>query len=243
MAQMHDWLPHSRTKMVAMAEVWVDVLLENNSAKANAWKFPNSSVGTFRDVVLLNAKTVLAKALDSAERTEVITEQCKMAFNTLEKCMRDFKKRYFLSPPLTNADFVSLHLPTREGSTQSVPAPVSQASATIWKRDLYTIGLKLSATATTLSTDERARYGFRVYWGIMPQGGASVEAAVGKKRELMKIPISGDELPFSKFTRRKREIFNFDAEDSGKTVFFCIRFENSKGDPGPWGPIVSAVIP
>ncbi|MDR3352901.1 MAG: hypothetical protein LBO00_07885 [Zoogloeaceae bacterium] len=32
-------------------------------------------------------------------------------------------------------------------------------------------------------------------------------------------------------------------EESGKTIYFCVRYENAKGEPGPWGPIFSAVIP
>ena len=29
----------------------------------------------------------------------------------------------------------------------------------------------------------------------------------------------------------------------GKEVFFCMRYENSKGEAGPWGIILSAFIP
>jgi hypothetical protein len=55
--------------------------------------------------------------------------------------------------------------------------------------------------------------------------------------------ISGEELPHSRFTRRKKELFDFPQEDRGKTIYFCVRYENAKGEPGPWGPIFSAVIP
>ncbi|GHT64941.1 hypothetical protein FACS1894110_05660 [Spirochaetia bacterium] len=48
-------------------------------------------------------------------------------------------------------------------------------------------------------------YGYRVYYGILPAGGAAMETATGVKRELLKAPVSGEELPFSKFTRRKFE--------------------------------------
>jgi hypothetical protein len=82
-----------------------------------------------------------------------------------------------------------------------------------------------------------------VYWGVMPTGGATVEAATGSKRELMKAPVTGSELPHSKFTRRKRELFDFAGDDSGKTVYFCIQYENAKGDQGPWGPLFSSIIP
>jgi hypothetical protein len=59
----------------------------------------------------------------------------------------------------------------------------------------------------------------------------------------MKPPVTGDELPHSHFTRRKRERMDFSQEESGKTIYFCVRYENAKGEPGPWGPIFSAVVP
>jgi hypothetical protein len=242
MAQTHDWLPRSREKMVAMAEAWVNVLLANTNANATAWGFPAGSVTAFKGT-LDTAKTALEKAMNSPERTAVITEECKTAFTALEKTMRDFKKRYFLMPPLTETDMVSLQLPLKDDTQTPVPVPKDQCGAEVYKRDLHTIGLRLFPTDKTLSEDPRANHGFRVYWGIMPQGGASVEAATGKRRELMKAPISGEDLPFSKFTRRKKEIFDFEADDSGKTVYFCACFENMKGDAGPWGPVISAIIP
>jgi hypothetical protein len=40
-----------------------------------------------------------------------------------------------------------------------------------------------------------------------------------------------------------RELFDFDKADRGKTVSFCIRLENAKGAAGPWGPLLSTIIP
>jgi hypothetical protein len=56
--------------------------------------------------------------------------------------------------------------------------------------------------------------------------------------ELLKAPVS-----HSRFTCCQSFIFDSEQSDSGKTVYFCIRFENAKGEPGPWGPMLSAVIP
>jgi hypothetical protein len=77
----------------------------------------------------------------------------------------------------------------------------------------------------------------------MPQGGGTLEQAARQRHYLRQPPVSGDELPHSLFTKRRKELFDFPMEDSGKTVYFCIRYENSKGKAGPWGPIISAIIP
>jgi hypothetical protein len=86
-------------------------------------------------------------------------------------------------------------------------------------------------------------YGFNIFWGIMPPGGATLEEFMGPQHYLMRPPKSGADLPFNRTIHRKRELFTFRQGDSGKTVYFCIRMVNSKGEVGNWGPIFSAVIP
>jgi hypothetical protein len=58
-------------------------------------------------------------------------------------------------------------------------------------------------------------------------------------------PVTGEDLPHSTFTHRKRCRFDFSG-DSGNTVYFCLRYENEKGGKageGPFGPLFSAIIP
>jgi hypothetical protein len=86
-------------------------------------------------------------------------------------------------------------------------------------------------------------YASQIFWGVLPLGGATLEEFTGPNHYLMKPPKSAEELPFNRTTHRKRESFTFRQGDSGKTVYFCIRMINSKGEVGPWGPIFSVVIP
>ncbi|MDR1324506.1 MAG: hypothetical protein LBK00_00535, partial [Treponema sp.] len=75
------------------------------------------------------------------------------------------------------------------------------------------------------------------------QGGATLEQAALDKRCLMKVPADGKGLQHYRFTRRGKEKLIFDAEDAGKTVYVCCRYENRKGEAGQWEPVASAVIP
>jgi hypothetical protein len=77
----------------------------------------------------------------------------------------------------------------------------------------------------------------------MPQGGATLEQAASAKHYLMKEPLSSDELLYYRFTRREKELVEFDAAESGMTAYFCARYENRKGEHGAWGTVVSAIIP
>jgi hypothetical protein len=232
-----NWLPGRREQQLAMAKNWVAVL----ATKATTWNVPPAEV-TELTTLTTAADTALTQAM-SSNRTPVITAECKTAFEALVEKMRFIKSRYFLSPPLTDADLISLELKPKDTTRTPVPPPTDQAEADISRPGVHLLELHFRPVAGSPPDPHRADYGYRIYWGILPPGGAPVEAATGAKRELMKAPESGDDLPHSKFTRRKKELFDFAQEDSGKTVYFCIRYENAKGEPGPWGPIFSSVIP
>jgi hypothetical protein len=98
----------------------------------------------------------------------------------------------------------------------------------------------IRAVPGTLSEEEeKAEFGVRIFWGVM---GPPTE---DDRFRLSAPPVSGKDLPHSTFTHRKRFRFDFDG-DSGKTVYFCLRYENEKGGKkgeGPFGPIFSAIIP
>jgi hypothetical protein len=237
MAYNSNWLPGRRENQLLMAKNWYTVLNQQYSA----WGVPSQEI-TALNTLIGEADTALTAAM-SAERTPVITAQCKAAFDALIEKMRFIKSRYFLTPPLTDTDLISLELKPKDTTYTPVPPPTGQAEADITRPGVHLLELHLRPVSGTPAEAARSDYGYRIYYGIMPSGGASVETATGPKRELMKIPVSGEELPHSKFTRRKKERFDFDQGDSGKTVYFCIRYENSKGESGPWGPMFSSIIP
>jgi hypothetical protein len=220
-----------------MAKNWVQIL----GTKADPWGIPSGEVSALTTLTSA-ADTILTKAM-STERNPVITAQCKEAFDKLTEKMRFIKNRYFFAPPLELSDFPLLGLKRPDEKPSPVPVPTNQAEGDVSRPGVHLLELHLRPVSGSQPDPHRADYGYRVYWGVLPSGGATVEEATGPKRELMKAPASGKELPHSRFTRRKKELFDFDQEDSGKTAYFCVQYENSKGDQGPWGPIFSSVIP
>ncbi|MDR1174609.1 MAG: hypothetical protein LBK83_03960 [Treponema sp.] len=236
MSYSEHWLPGKRAEQVAMAKDWVTVL---KSPEAASWNVPAAQVTELE--ALTTAAEVILAAAEGRERTMVITEQCREAFEAMVAKMRYIKNRFFFVPPLTNANLVGLGLKA-EKSSAPILAPDAQVEADVIYLGIHLLELRIRPVAG-FTPDPRSDYGFRIYYGIMPPGGASIEAALGINRELVKPPVSGKELPHSVFTRRKRERFDFSAEDSGKRVYFCIHYENAKGDVGPFGPIFSAIIP
>lgn len=45
------------------------------------------------------------------------------------------------------------------------------------------------------------------------------------------------------FSRKTTHVFDFEEEDRGKKVYYAARYENAKGEAGPWSEVVSLIIP
>jgi hypothetical protein len=56
-------------------------------------------------------------------------------------------------------------------------------------------------------------------------------------------PAEVDDLTQSSFDTRTPFTLEFKESERGKTVYFCLRWENTTGRKGPWSEIVSAIIP
>jgi hypothetical protein len=132
-------------------------------------------------------------------------------------------------------------MPIPDTNRTPVRVPVTQCIGKASNPGVHQVEAAFVSYTDVLTGDERARYGVRIYYGFMPPGGATVEEAAGEKHYLMHPPVDGTELPNSVFTRKHKYLFDFNGE-SGKTVYFCLRFENPSGESGPFGPIFSTVI-
>jgi hypothetical protein len=136
-----------------------------------------------------------------------------------------------------------LDLGNRERDTRRtpVPPPASLPEADIVFPGIHTVELVNIRRAPGIGSDDpRSDYGVRIHFGILDASGAEGNFRISVP------PATGDDLPHSDFVRRKKYRFDFSEEDRGKTVYFCLRYENSKGGregKGPFGPILFAIIP
>jgi hypothetical protein len=190
------------------------------------------------------AEALLQKAEDEAEQTHVITVECQGAFTALKEKMRFFRDRYFKMPPLTEGDWAALGFRQKDPGPTPIPAPEGVPAASLsYPGGPHAMTAHLGPMAGTRELDPRSDYGYAIYAGVMPPGGATLEQAASDKHYLMKLPTDGKGLQHYRFTRRRKEKILFDAEDAGMTAYVCCRYENGKGEVGQWGPVVSAIIP
>jgi hypothetical protein len=230
MAKSTDWLPRTRELRVAMAKNWLSAL----QTKAQAWNIPATAAQD------LTAKTTeaenwLEKDL-SADRTKTITAQTKAAFDDLEAFMRDFKRRYFLVPPLADTDLVSLELKPQDRTPTTEADPTAQPEADLTFPGVHLVELKNIRPVGGAQPHDGSDCGARVYYGL------TGTPTTKHKFRVEGVPTSGHDLPYSEWASKKKILLDFDGE-SGNTVYFCLQYENKKGKAGPFGPILKAVIP
>ena len=230
-----DWMPGRRDDVLHLAKTWHPVIV----VKGPLWGIPAQEIAELLTLITA-ADTVLQEA-KSGDRSQVITVMCRTAFDRLKGHMRYLKDRYFKTPPLEDADYPALLLHLRDDVLTPSGRPEGQLVITISYEGPHLLVLHIAPLAG--GRNHAGEWGFAVYGGIMPHGGATLEEAAGPQHYLMKQPLSGDELLYWRFTRRRKETREFAAEESSRTAFFCARYENQRGEHGVWGPVASAVIP
>jgi hypothetical protein len=221
MAVTKDWLPSARSEILAMAGDWIAVC----TAKQTYWNIPGTALTgltTLRDT----AVTALETAKNETTRTPVATAQCKEAFDTLIAFMRDFKRRYFLSPPLLNSDYISLGLKIPDPIPTPSGPPTAQVTVETYLLGRHELGVRIIYVVG--SPADPANKGFRIWYSVVGQGETP--------------PANPDDLRKSFYTKRKKDVIEFEFGDSGKTAYFAVQIEN-EGKKGPWGPLVQALIP
>jgi hypothetical protein len=170
--------------------------------------------------------------------TPVETEAKNNAKKAAVKVIRLFVNRYLRYPPVTDEDRTAMGIPNRDTKPTPIPAPASQAEADIVFPGIHLVELvNIRKVAGVFSDDPRSYHGVSIHFGILD--------AVNSKWRITAPPSTGDDLPYAVFIRKKKMRFDFSGE-SGKTIYFCLRYENEKGGEdgaGPFGPIFKAVIP
>jgi hypothetical protein len=165
----------------------------------------------------------------------------KLARKRDEKVLRNFNNEFILySSAVTPQEREDLGNKPHDDHPTPIPRPRDQVEANIVLPGPHLVELLIKKLPSLEDEPDRADYGVRIFWGVVGESSAT------DKFRISAPPKSGDDLPHSTFTRRKRYRFDFPEEDRGKTVYFCLRYENSKGGKdgeGPWGPIISAIIP
>ena len=223
------WLPGKRADLTEMAQGW-NMHLSKPAIKTML-NLSTATLESFSDKTQL---LVTLSETPRGARTPAFNAQIRAAEKALIAQMSDIKMRYLFMPPLTEADFITLGLRPKDKTPTVVNPPEMSAEADLIFPGIGRVEVCHIRPAGS-SGDTRASHGVRIYYGVLGNND-------GSPVRITQPPVTGANLPQSVFTRKQRYTFDL-ADQRGKHAFFCIRYENSKGQHGPWGTILEAYVP
>jgi hypothetical protein len=204
---------------------WLKRLIAYVQAKMNVWGIPSQAISELQ--TLMNTfQNALAQTENPATRTPVTVRAKNEAREALESKLRLFLKAYVTyNPAVTNPDREAMELPIHKTTRDHSPV------ATTFPWILVIINL-----VRHLQFDFRGSEASKA----KPAGqhGMELVGQIGGEK-----PADQFEMPLSYFDTNSPLKVEFKEEDRGKTFWFAARWENTRGEKGPWSDIMSAIIP
>ena len=235
MTYRHDFIPAVEADFDDFFKNYCQVVLRHTSGSTPEWSHIPADRVEELAAVYGAWHTAYLKLKEAHTHADVVAKDA--AEKAGKAVLREFHNEFILySRKVTDEQLAELGCERRDKTPTAIPAPSSQGMAEVQYGGVHEITLANIHAIGTLSADPRSDYGVSIHYGILEPGNP------GGRFRIAAPPATGDDLPHSVFTRKKKHLFDFEG-DTGKTVYFCLRYENEKGEAGPYGPIFSALIP
>jgi hypothetical protein len=171
-------------------------------------------------------KWVIAYAdyLPTATRTPLITFTKTNARKEYEKPLRLLVKNLESNPQVSDEDRRSMGI-VIPSPKQPIPPPTRFPVATVDSSTPRIVKINYRDSEGLSKGKPYGVHGAEIKWGILDTP-----------------PVNVKDLTASGFDTRSPFSLEFEEDQRGKTLWFCVRWENTKGEKGPWGEIGSAII-
>jgi hypothetical protein len=217
----NDYIPQSDGAFLE----WAKTLTAYASPKLTNFNIP---AGAFTPIqAQLTAYETAFEAAQNPNRGKVDVLNKNEARDTLKTSIRSFVKAYLAyNPAVSDADKENMGLPLHDGTRTPVPAPTTIPEVELDSSIIRQIAVHFKDAGSEKRGKPAHVHGIELRWALLDNAPASVE-----------------DMKNSAFDTATPYTFTFDETDRGKALYICPRWENNKGDKGPWGEIVKAIIP
>jgi hypothetical protein len=231
MSASRDWLPQNHEALYGQATSTLTYFQNSQNRKRMGFS-PGTVQGLWFDTEFVPSFENFRVAFDAwkepSQRNPIKTEKLKEAESAFRPVYRKLYTGFLKeSPVVTDDDLVAMGMPTRH--TGRVPAPVA-TTYPAFTIDSATIRRLVIHFFDQLKKKSKGKpdgqHGAEIRWAILAAP-----------------PTKIDDLIHSAFDTHTPFTLDFDEDQRGKTVYFCLRWENTRGEKGPWSEIVSAIIP
>jgi hypothetical protein len=225
-----NWIKESHEGLYQQASQTVNYLMSTSTINLERMGLSGMQDWLISDIMPKYTALSMAYAawLDPATRTPLIITTLLSAEKAFITEYRKLHNLLVMAPLVTDTDLQSMGLPKRSDGGRT-PSPIP----------LYSPGYRVSHPETgVIKIDFFDKNGDPTRHG-KPDGAHGLEAIWAV---LPSPPDGWDSLTNSSFDTASPLYFNFTFEQIGQTVYFALRWENTRGEKGPWTTIANTVI-
>jgi hypothetical protein len=218
---MADYIPKGDESFLT----WAENLISYAGSKAVEFKI-DDGVLTPLQVEMTAYKTAFTKASDP-NRGKVDVLNKNKTRDALKKDIRCFVKSYLAyNPAVSDEDKERLGLPLYDITRTPTPVPKTIPELGLDSSVIRLVTVHFRDAGSRRRGKPAKVHGIELRWAVLDTP-----------------PLSVDGLTKSAFDTASPYTFTFDESDRGKALYICPCWENSRGDKGPFGEIVKAIIP
>jgi hypothetical protein len=206
--------------------VWQKTLLAYVQTKQSAWNIPQTSLNELK-TLSADFGNAFAVTENPATRTKVTVQAQNDARKAVESKIRSFLKAYVTyNPAVTDADRDAVNLPIHKTTHTPVPVPKTTVESEVSLPSPGVVEISFHDAESGHRAKPDGVHGAEIAWSILDAP-----------------PVNWKELTCSSFDTRSPQRLIFDGADRGKILYFALRWENTRGEKGPWSEIQSTIIP
>lgn len=226
-----DWLPKNHEALYNQAKQTMDYLTASGNPVRMGFGADSPQgewlTDTF-DVAYTTFITAYTAWSNPAQRTPVKTAALTDAETAFKPLYRQLYTGFLKGNPfVTDADLVAMGLPQRSsGGHTPVPVPTTVPETEVRLPAPATVEIHFRDEGERGFAKPKGVHGAEICWAILDAP-----------------PAHWKDLTNSSFDTHTPLRIEFDIAERGKTLYFVIRWENTRGEKGPWSEIQMAIIP
>jgi hypothetical protein len=206
--------------------VWLKNLIAYLLQKYEAWNIPSTEITEF-DALIVAFDDALSIAENPATRTKVAVQAKNDARKAVKRKARALLKAFVtFNSAVTNADRDAMGLPIYKTGRTPAPVILTVPFAEVMLPSPAVVEIHFRDSEKLKRAKPAGAHGVEIAWAVRDDP-----------------PEDWSELVHSSFDTRTPYRLTFDGFQRGKTLYFALRWENTRGEKGPWSEIYNTIIP
>jgi hypothetical protein len=215
-----DYIPTNDGKFLE----WVTFLFAYLNVHAETWKIDPETYAEINK--LIDVYAAAYKRSEDPNRGKADVKAKNDSRDALKKAVRKYVKEYLSNNHLISDEEhermgLPVHKTTRTPAPVATDAPWTKARTDVLRHLTFDYG-----GSETSKAKPKGQHGLELSWIIADEK-----------------PVHVDALTRSAFDTHSPLTIEFDEADRGKTLWYAARWENTRGEKGPWSEILRAIIP